>query len=467
MAADAASFRQDTQLDRAVAQFSQEETDLWAQLRRRRDFTDRIAEKRAQLAALQERRRGYSAGHAQSQVSISLLEGELVFKRQQEREIERDIAVLRESNRILQGTHAIPASVALQLNGGTAAAPGGQDAAAAAAGQLGLALEVPGAVQDIIDQGRERQEAVQLEHEQIAHLRSHIDRLVAEKQALQTRQQDLFEKIRGSEQDRNRLLSALQDDRRAINELRQHRLALWEERCRMEREITDIVHNAVFRAAPGARSRWAEPPQRQAHGASAVAAGKGPAGMAAPTDAKLVPVYGGVRVPATSDTPAAFGERATADTAGLTAEGANGLLDVLDAPLMQRPHWTHFDGSAADNPGSSPAVATAHATVGRATAAASPLGALACAPNFYGPAASDCSSTTTLDPTSGIPSSLQAGASAGTIASALHSGIAHAATAGGVVPLDAGSITEWAPRLQEYKAQDARTSRPALAPPMM
>jgi len=84
-------------------------------------------------------------------------------------------------------------------------------------------------------------------YEQITHLRAHLERLVAEKATLQQRQQALLEKQHASEQDRNLLLSSLQEERKGINDLRHERLRLWEERHGMEREMTNIVQEAHFR----------------------------------------------------------------------------------------------------------------------------------------------------------------------------------------------------------------------------
>merc|ERR1719476_1212304 len=92
----------------------------------------------------------------------------------------------------------------------------------------------------ILAEEQQRQEEIQLQHDQIKHLRVHLEKLREEKERMQHKQRILFEKQRSAEQDRNRLLGTLQDDRSAINEVRQERIRLWEERSRMEQEMARI-----------------------------------------------------------------------------------------------------------------------------------------------------------------------------------------------------------------------------------
>jgi len=262
----------------AVA-LDEEEQELWRQLRRKRDFESRVAEKRSQLAELRDRRRVVSTAHAEARASVEQLAGELAFAEEQRREIEHDIAVLKESNRILQ-----QAQQQQQPR-----APGHGDADA----------------QDILAEEKRRQESAMLQHEQIAHLRAHIEMLRNEKVTLQSRQQAMFEKQRSAEQDRNRLLGTLQDERSAINEVRQERIKLWEERSKMEQEMAQIVRSASGGAgSPDAASPMAAPP--------------------------TVPgLSGGVRGHVTQDTPQVF-----ADTTSM-----NAATSPLSAP---RTGWMNF-----------------------------------------------------------------------------------------------------------------------------
>lgn len=61
------------------AALDEEEQELWRQLRRKRDFEGRVAEKRAQLAELRDRRRAVSTAHAEARASVEQLAGELSF----------------------------------------------------------------------------------------------------------------------------------------------------------------------------------------------------------------------------------------------------------------------------------------------------------------------------------------------------------------------------------------------------
>mmetsp|Transcript_88630 Transcript_88630/g.185220 ORF Transcript_88630/g.185220 Transcript_88630/m.185220 type:complete len:328 (-) Transcript_88630:350-1333(-) len=205
-----------------AVELSEEEEELWRQLRRKRDFEVRLLDKRAQLSELRERRRHVSKSHAESLASVEYLKSELAFAQDQEREIEHDIAMLRESNRILQQ--------AMQHQQGAG----------------------PIDPRELVADEKKRLSEAQLQHEQIAHLRSHLEKLRAEKAKLQQRQNVLFDKQRSAEQDRNRLLGTLQDDRSSINDVRQERIMLWEERTKLEKQMAEIVHGAQLASTGGA-----------------------------------------------------------------------------------------------------------------------------------------------------------------------------------------------------------------------
>jgi len=205
-------------------ELDEEEKELWMQLRRKRDFESRVEEKRAQLKELRERRRKVSSQHAEAAASVDHLKSELDFVQEQQQEIGHDIAVLTESNK------ALAQDLAQQHSHHRPGAPYGHHS--------GMDTSA------ILAEEKQRQEGLQLQHEQIAHLRAHLAKLRAEKADLLRRQQFLFEKQRSAEQDRNRLLGTLQDDRSLINEVRQERIRLWEERSRSEREMAEIVSDA-------------------------------------------------------------------------------------------------------------------------------------------------------------------------------------------------------------------------------
>jgi len=278
----------------AAFSLDEEERELWRQLRRKRDFEGRVAEKRTQLADLQERRRAVSSSLAEAAASVEHLADELNFVRQQEREIEHDIAMLKESNRILQ--QAFQSRQAAPAVGG-------------ASPQAGLEPR------DALAEERARRESVQAQHEQIGHLRAHLERVRAEKAALQQRQQALFDRQRAAEQDRNRLIGSLQDDRSGINELRGERIRLWEERASMEREMARILREVQLNGGDVA----VEAPRQPTPGAAA-----------------------GVRGHVSRDTPSAFftGGRAEPAASPLWEE-EEGAPPLAEAPPA-RPHWTGF-----------------------------------------------------------------------------------------------------------------------------
>jgi len=183
---------------------------------------------------------------------------------------------------------------------------------------------------------KREQEAV-LEYEQIMHLRAHLERLVAEKASLQQRQQALLEKQHSSEQDRNLLLSSLQEERKGINDLRHERLRLWEERHGMEQQMTSIVQEAHFRML---KERGT---QRYRGGVDPnIIAAEENAHMSDPFAQEAVAgksiLSGGVRVPATLDTPTAFAS-AAGDLFGSEPSGRK--------ETFARKEWTRFAGDAA------------------------------------------------------------------------------------------------------------------------
>lgn len=320
-------------LGHAVVALDEEEHELWRQLRRKRDFEGRVAEKRAQLTELRDRRRGVSTSLAEAAASVEHLSSELNFLRQQEREMEHDIAVLKESNRILQ-------------NAFQAQQPAGQPPASPVAAQPLHG----GEVRDAFAEERARRESAQAQHEQIAHLRQHLERLRAEKVTLQQRQQSLFDRQRSAEQDRNRLIGSLQDDRSGINELRAERLRLWEERAAMEREMARVLREVQ---ATGEVS----PLDKEA----ALAAKNSPPS-----------VIGGVRVDVVRDTPQAFVQGSTRSASAPRTlwedEATSGTPPAPVSPrLAARQHWTGFADAGVEEP-PPPAGGAAGLFLGGATA---------------------------------------------------------------------------------------------------
>lgn len=322
-----------------VVALDEEERELWRQLRRKSEFEMRVAEKRAQLAELRDRRRGVSSACADAAASIENLEGQVDFARMHEREIEHDIKVLRESNRIMQST--FQAKKLRQEEAAAEVKSGHLPHHLSEAERLALRQQAREKANNI--EMKREQEAV-MEYEQITHLRAHLERLVAEKATLQQRQQALLEKQHASEQDRNLLLGSLQEERKGINDLRHERLRLWEQRHETERQMTGIVQEAHFRVL---RDRA---PQRYRGGVD-------PSVMAAEENAHIMDPFaqdalagksvlsGGVRLPATLDTPAAFAP----SVGDLFSAGADARTDsARRAPPKQ---WTSFGGDVVQRPG--------------------------------------------------------------------------------------------------------------------
>lgn len=310
-----------------------------------------MAEKRRQLAELQDKRRGVSAAYSEAATSIEYLNGELLFVRRQLQELESDIAVLRESNKILEST--VPPQVKLFDTAPTAPgeivverlSPSGvvvdwavaekSASASATVGQVvpGVLVErgVPGHADKVVpvDVVVESVGSVEAQHEQISQLRAHLERLMADKISLQERQQTLFDKQHTAEQDRNWLLSSLQDDRKGINDLRLERLRLGEERCTLQRDIGQAMQDIQRGVLPSPDATNGHPPVSE---------------MAAPLGASV----GGVRVPTRHDTPLAFADSVTAaGDCGTSPTGDRSMsLEDRTGPDVGRHHWTRFESGA-------------------------------------------------------------------------------------------------------------------------
>mmetsp|Transcript_104737 Transcript_104737/g.208097 ORF Transcript_104737/g.208097 Transcript_104737/m.208097 type:complete len:365 (-) Transcript_104737:214-1308(-) len=281
---------------RAASVLDLEERELWRQLRRKRDFEGRVAGKRAQLAELQEKRRIANNAHTEVLASVEHLRNEINFSVQQERELEHDLAVLSESNRLLQRNS-----------------------------QLDSALSP----QDLMEREKIERKSAQAQHEQISDYRANLERIRIEKRVLQEKQQELFDKQRAAEQDRNRLIGTLQDDRSGINELRAQRIRLWEEQTIIQREMSQIVLDVQHKLASGE-----DPPGKLS---PALPSRQLLSSADAPDRLSVPGAAGGVRGHVSRDTPLAFAE---------TPVGVGDSLASSDGDRA-RPHWTSFSEDAA------------------------------------------------------------------------------------------------------------------------
>lgn len=321
------------QVETLAVKLDDEERELWRQLRRKSEFELRVAEKRALLTETRDKRRSVSSAFADVRQSIDNLKGQVEFTMMHERELEHDISVLKESNRILQTAFQ---ERKLRREEQENQLQHGHLPHHLSKNEKDAIKQKARVQANIIEQKREHDAVV--EYEEIAHLRAHLERVVAEKNSLQQRQQALLEKQHASEQDRNLLLSSLQEERKGINDLRQERLRVWEERHRMEREMTTIVQDSHFRLQKEQGS------QRYRGG------GVDPSIIAAEENAHLPDPFaqdaivgksilsGGVRVPATLDTPVAFDSKT--DDMFTWKDGRK------EPPGASRKHWTNFSGDA-------------------------------------------------------------------------------------------------------------------------
>jgi len=163
------------------------ERDLWKNCSRFREFVNRGAHQRSQFSGCLQKRISASAFLAEGVATLEHLTREMDAAMEQEMELEHDIAVLKESNRLLHGNFC--------------------------ARQMRSSLDVASASpKELLVEERARMVSVRHQHEQIAHLRSHLEKIHHEREGLQQRQRVLFEKHHAAEQDRNLLLGAMHED---------------------------------------------------------------------------------------------------------------------------------------------------------------------------------------------------------------------------------------------------------------
>eukprot|EP00435_Cladocopium_sp_Y103_P035318 s4248_g9.t1 len=287
----------DAAIDEAARLLDEEEKDLWRQLRRKRDFEVRLVEKRSQTEELEKKRMGPRIAQAEVMASLEVLTQEMEFVKSQQRELEHDLAVLKESNRLLQ-----PAFQAQHV---------------------GAQPNQP-RTKDALAEERAHMESLQAQQEQIEQLRKHIESLHMEKQSLQQQQEALFQKQRSAEQDQNRLMGSIQDDRNLLNEVRAERIKFLEERASLEKQIAVILTGA-HEAAVEDRSRWS-PQRRTVPASEKVAQGL----------FKLPGSSGGVRGHVPQDAP-------------LPQSAWFASVPSLQ-PQDQRSHWTSFEKDAISSP---------------------------------------------------------------------------------------------------------------------
>jgi len=310
-------------VNRAALALDTEERELWRQLRRKRDFEGRVADKRAQLAELHDQRRVANVAYTEMFASVEHLRNEINLSKQQERELEHDVAVLSESNRLLQRNSQLDAAVS---------------------GTRVSELRAKFEPQELMEREKIQRESAEVQHEQISNRRAHLERLRIEKRSLQEKQQELFDRQRAAEQDRNRLIGTLQDDRSGINEVRAQRIGLWEERTSLEREMSQIVWDVQHKLASGEEPLGKLSP--------ALASRPLLNGTDAPDRLSVPGAAGGVRGHVSRDTPLAFADTPMGANDSFATSATSGAPPWHDggttSPRRARPHWTSFSEDAVD-----------------------------------------------------------------------------------------------------------------------
>lgn len=311
---------------RSAVQLDEEEEELWRQLRRKRDFEERVDEKRIVLADLHLKKRGVHSAFAEVCASVEHLEDELRFVLHLQKELEHDIAVLQESNRLLENAWF--------------QAPLGHGQVQAA----GLPATRLNWSEDMLNQEKVRHETAQAQHHQIEQLRLHIENLRTEKDGLQQRQQALFTKKHSAEQDRNRILGSLQDDRNSLNEVRAERIRLLAERMSLDREIAAILQEVQLKSIsptgePADRRQWS-PSRRNGTLAADLQVQRRPPAVPGSS--------GGVR----GDVPQSSASLFTTNLSESSPPWVQTSKTLRSGSQdSRRPHWTSFDdGNVVDIP---------------------------------------------------------------------------------------------------------------------
>lgn len=267
--------------------------ELERQFRRRRDFERQLEESRAQLDELREEKRKLEQACATIHRDTSHLQDELGFMRRQIEEAEQDLAVLRES--------------------------GGPTADASRRKAYSSTEDARG---DVLSRVRQERERLEKDQREIAQLRAQMEEIQRRKFEAQAKQQVLLEKQRQAEQDRGLMLTALEADRGKLSTLRGERIKLWEERCRIDRETTDIAQEEWLAQRYGPQSASTTQPRGSVPAT-------GPAAISNGDNLK------GVRRGASP--PAVRGPSSYADDRELQEHGGDAL--------NRGPGWTSFGGS--------------------------------------------------------------------------------------------------------------------------
>jgi len=222
-------------LKRLSEQVIEERRELEGQLSRRRDFERQLQESRSQLDGLREEQRRIKTEEAGSQRHIQHLQDELMFVTKEVQDAEEDLRAVREAAELPRG-------------GGSKERSRGPAPYASAEEER----------RDVLSKVRSERELLQRDHKQIEELRARLEEVFKKKLDAQVMQQSLLEKQRQTEQDRGLMLTAIEAERGKLSALRAERISMWEERSRLEREMTDVAQDrwlAEQQGPPGSLAR--------------------------------------------------------------------------------------------------------------------------------------------------------------------------------------------------------------------
>jgi hypothetical protein len=223
------------ELQRLSAEVLQERRELEQQLSRRNGFERQLQESRSRIDTLREERRRAEAEAAANQRHIAHLQEEILYATKEVQEAEEDLTMLRESaggalsrdvNRRGPAPYASPEEER----------------------------------RDVLSKVRAERELLHRDQRSIEELQAQIEEVFKQKQDAQLKQQSLLERQRQTEQDRGMMLTAIEAERSKLSQMRAERISMWEERCALEHEMTDLAqerwlaeHQPLPRREPAVR----------------------------------------------------------------------------------------------------------------------------------------------------------------------------------------------------------------------
>eukprot|EP00928_Gymnodinium_smaydae_P015641 TRINITY_DN15798_c0_g1_i1.p1 TRINITY_DN15798_c0_g1~~TRINITY_DN15798_c0_g1_i1.p1 ORF type:complete len:400 (-),score=67.30 TRINITY_DN15798_c0_g1_i1:216-1415(-) len=205
------------ELNRLSSEVLGERKDLELQLSRRSGLEQQLQQARNELDALREERRRIEIEATTNRQHIAHLQDELLVVEREVKETSQDLASFQEAADLTQG-----GDFGRRKNAAPYSSPEEER-------------------RDVLSKVRAERELLQRDQHAIDDLRSKLDVVFKEKRAAQEMQESLLEKQRQAEQDRGLMLTAIEAERGKLSQMRAERIGMWEERCRLERETTDLA----------------------------------------------------------------------------------------------------------------------------------------------------------------------------------------------------------------------------------